>query len=933
MATDLAKEKGARGKQQQKQAQPTQSETAEEQQQQPQQQPEEQVSVAAQAEEPAAEEPKKDRKKKDKKKKDKQQQQEEGAPVTEDKPKKAKKAAKEAEKAVKEAKKTAKETKAAVKEEKPAPQQKQQQKVEQPQEQEHVQSERNARRRQHREFLRQVEARKDSDATPAQKSIVIFGLSADVTQKHVLKKVKKVGPVATVELRADDAKVNTNRQIAVVRFEKLKDAQLAVQKLDHHIFKGATLRVQSLEKHEANPGDKSGKSADASKAEGLRLIVRNLAFQTTDEDLTKAFAVHGPLAEVRVVRMPVEATEGEEEGDALKLGKSRGFGFVQFRDLQDARAAVDSQNGVKIKGREMIVDFALSKAKYMQQQQQSEQQTNTESGGDANDEDAEMAGSDEDHDDADAEEAGDELEMATDDDASDEESDDDDDANTHPVTYREDTEAQRDRTLFIRNLSFQSSEEGLRDFFTKFGAVEYARVVIDKGSGLSKGVGFVRFRQREVADQVLARAEATAANAAALDSKKDKKKKKPKKPENVFALSAMADGDDTLTLDGRLLSITRAVSKTEADHLAEANAAQRKAQDKRNLYLAYEGTINVNKVSDEQLEMPASDIAKRRRALKEKKEKLKHPLYFVSPLRLSVRNLASSVDDKKLKEIGKDAAVTGMRAGKVARAEVKREFLPASDSVPVKVKMSKVVREDAGVSTRGAAKSRGYGFIEFAEHVHALAALRELNNNPRYTSLAAGKAAAPGASDSNKPRLIVEFALENHGKLKLREKRRQDAEKKREEERALREAAGTDGAETEKKEKKSRGQRQRERKKEREQAKQEAQDESTGRSKPVKAKSKPAVVTSKPVAEKKRKRESTDAELDRVASKVPVAASAKSLSRKERKKARVSEKEQERSFDELVRSYKQDLFGEIRKPAAGSTAGGDEGLSRERWFD
>ena len=33
---------------------------------------------------------------------------------------------------------------------------------------------------------------------------------------------------------------------------------------------------------------------------------------------------------------------------------------------------------------------------------------------------------------------------------------------------------------------------------------------------------------------------------------------------------------------------------------------------------------------------------------------------------------------------------------------------------------------------KGQAPSKGYGFVEFAEHAHALACLRELNNNPHY---------------------------------------------------------------------------------------------------------------------------------------------------------------------------------------------------------
>lgn len=63
--------------------------------------------------------------------------------------------------------------------------------------------------------------------------------------------------------------------------------------------------------------------------------------------------------------------------------------------------------------------------------------------------------------------------------------------------------------------------------------------------------------------------------------------------------------------------------------------------------------------------------------------------------------------------------------------------------------------------------SRGYGFVEFAHHGHALAALRQMNNNPAYSWAAKSEGAAKGETS----RLIVEFSVENHAKLKLQQVR------------------------------------------------------------------------------------------------------------------------------------------------------------------
>ena len=77
--------------------------------------------------------------------------------------------------------------------------------------------------------------------------------------------------------------------------------------------------------------------------------------------------------------------------------------------------------------------------------------------------------------------------------------------------------------------------------------------------------------------------------------------------------------------------------------------------------------------------------------------------------------------------------------------------------------------------------------MEFTENLHALCALRELNNNPKYYEYTAMglKTGKKKIKIPDRSRLMVEFAVENHGKLKLREKRLQAAEQHRSEKEKL----------------------------------------------------------------------------------------------------------------------------------------------------
>jgi RNA recognition motif-containing protein len=53
--------------------------------------------------------------------------------------------------------------------------------------------------------------------------------------------------------------------------------------------------------------------------------------------------------------------------------------------------------------------------------------------------------------------------------------------------------------IYVGNLSFSVAENDLREAFQAFGAVEKAAVITDKGTGQSRGFGFVEMSNKEEA--------------------------------------------------------------------------------------------------------------------------------------------------------------------------------------------------------------------------------------------------------------------------------------------------------------------------------------------------------------------------------------------------------------------------------------------------
>lgn len=58
--------------------------------------------------------------------------------------------------------------------------------------------------------------------------------------------------------------------------------------------------------------------------------------------------------------------------------------------------------------------------------------------------------------------------------------------------------------LYVGGLSYSTTTEGLREFFTQCGTVESATVVTDKFSGRSRGFGFVEMATSEEAQKAIA---------------------------------------------------------------------------------------------------------------------------------------------------------------------------------------------------------------------------------------------------------------------------------------------------------------------------------------------------------------------------------------------------------------------------------------------
>ncbi|XP_042352256.1 RNA-binding protein 28 [Plectropomus leopardus] len=530
---------------------------------------------------------------------------------------------------------------------------------------------------------------------------------------------------------------------------KVKDKRKTAPK------KTAAAPEEPAAESEENPQKPKGFRKTLLKA---RLIIRNLSFKCSEDDLKQVFSKFGTVLESKIPLKPD--------------GKMRGFAFVLFKNVSEAAKALNSMNLKEIKGRQVAIDWAVPKDKFIATQQSSSTGNNNtekaaakqpEAESDTEDEDEEepraAAGKkkaiskpavqhveesqSDDEDDSEEQSSQEEEEEEEDDDDDEDEKEDDDvsqeaededdddksslDSNDDQDESEDDEEDEEDededdesakkktpkkllpsdvnegRTLFIRNLSFDTDEEGLEEVLLKYGELNYIKIVLHQDTGHSKGCAFAQFKTKEAADKCMAAAQDEAENGG-------------------------------IRVDGRKLLIVAAVTREDAAKLKVKTVKVETGT--RNLYLAREGLIRAGTKAAEGV--PEADMIKRTRFEEIKRAKLRAINVFVSKTRLCVHNLPKSVDNKKLKGLCLQA-VKGSKKVRITECRVMYDKKPEKGQVM--------------------GQSLGYGFVQFQDHEHALSTLRYLNNNPDVFG--------------PHKRPIVEFSLEDSRKLKIKEVRQQ----------------------------------------------------------------------------------------------------------------------------------------------------------------
>lgn len=174
---------------------------------------------------------------------------------------------------------------------------------------------------------------------PKRPHLYIGNLSPRVTDYMLTEIFAVAGPVVHAKIVQDRNQTHSGFNYGFVEYADMRSAEQALTTLNGRKIFDAEVKVNWAYQGTQNKEDTQHHH---------HVFVGDLGPEVNDEVLSKAFGAFGSMSEARVMW-------------DMNTGKSRGYGFLSFRDKADAEQAITTMNGEWLGSRAIRVNWANQK--------------------------------------------------------------------------------------------------------------------------------------------------------------------------------------------------------------------------------------------------------------------------------------------------------------------------------------------------------------------------------------------------------------------------------------------------------------------------------------------------------------------------------------------------------------------------------------------
>ncbi|GAA5823754.1 hypothetical protein JCM11251_003281 [Rhodosporidiobolus azoricus] len=175
---------------------------------------------------------------------------------------------------------------------------------------------------------------------PKRAHLYVGNLSPRVTEYMLQEIFAVAGPVLGVKIIPDRSFQHGGINYGFVEYHEMRSAETALQTLNGRKIFDMEIRV--------NWAYQNTNAQKEDLTNHIHLFVGDLSPEVNDSVLQQAFQAFGSLSDARVMW-------------DMNTGKSRGYGFLAFRDRTDAEQAIQTMNGEWLGSRAIRVNYANQK--------------------------------------------------------------------------------------------------------------------------------------------------------------------------------------------------------------------------------------------------------------------------------------------------------------------------------------------------------------------------------------------------------------------------------------------------------------------------------------------------------------------------------------------------------------------------------------------
>ena len=198
--------------------------------------------------------------------------------------------------------------------------------------------------------------------------INISNLPDNYQEQDIIKLCEEFGKIHICNVKQGD-----KGKYAIVKFTTEQEAKKAMEQLNNKEIGDKKLHTKEVKdnhyynynnKHNFQPYSFYKPFKFEESFENNNLYVRNIPITANEEDLKKTFGKFGKITSIKLEK---EETKSDDK-DAKKIITNKGFGYISFETIENAKKALEQLNGKYMDGfqnwsRPLIIDFFMPKEK------------------------------------------------------------------------------------------------------------------------------------------------------------------------------------------------------------------------------------------------------------------------------------------------------------------------------------------------------------------------------------------------------------------------------------------------------------------------------------------------------------------------------------------------------------------------------------------